>query len=64
MGYRIKAMFKYGVGLFVFVYVAYILCTAGQCVCETDSIDIKNRQQIISLGQDDEDAFIFVHVSE
>ncbi|XP_046445008.1 transmembrane protein 62-like isoform X2 [Daphnia pulex] len=66
MGYRLKAMFKYGrVGLlFVVVYVVYIRYTAGQCVCETDSIDIKNRQQIISLGQDDEDAFIFVHISD
>jgi hypothetical protein len=41
-----------------------ILLKTDHDQCETDNIDISNRQQIAPLGQDDEDAFIFVHVSK
>lgn len=62
MGYSIKTMLKC-VCIFLFMYVTRsILLKTDQC--ETDNIDISNRQQIVPLGQDDEDAFIFVHVSK
>lgn len=49
--------------IFLFMYVTKsILLKTDQC--ETDNIDISNRQQIVQLGQDDQDAFIFVHVSK
>jgi hypothetical protein len=68
MEYSLKTMLKLikrMLYIFLFMYVTRpILLKTDHDQCETDNIDISNRQQIAPLGQDDEDAFIFVHVSK